>query len=306
MIEFLITPWQQGDWMARAMGAALLAAIVCAPVGTILYLRGQSMLADALAHVALPGIVFAFLATGRIATGPMLAGAVITGVLSAWAIDALGRVRRVAPDAAIGIVFTALFALGALLLSSQLRGIHLDLDHALYGNILGVSDASMRLLALLAPAWLIGMVAFRRVLVLTSFDARYAASVGVPVGAVTFAITAVASMTAVASFEAVGAVLAVALFVVPAATAHLVARTPVSMVLAATGFGVSASICGVYVSIAADVSTSGCIVCIAGVQYGLLYLFAPEHGVLSPRVFRPVSASRRREPGCPPSPSKTT
>ncbi len=280
MIDFLLEPWRHGDWMARAMAAAVLTAMLCAPIGTILYLRRQSLLADALAHVALPGIVFGVIVAGELHPTSILLGAVLTGVGSAWMIEGLQRVRRVAPDAAIGIVFTALFALGALLLSSELRGVHLDLDHALYGNVLGVSDRSMLLLAVLVPIWWAGLRVFQRVLVLASFDARYAAAVGVPVGAVTFALTAVASVSAVASFEAVGAVLAVGLFVVPAASAHLVARSPATMVFAATGFAVLASVIGVYVSIAIDASTSGCIIAVAGAQYLALFLLAPEHGAL--------------------------
>ena len=285
--SFLSEPWRSGEWMARASAASLLVSCVASPVGVALYLRRQSMLADALAHIALPGIVFAFLLTGSLSSGTLLVGAAITGVVASWVIEVLSKQPHIRPDAAIGIVFTSLFALGVLLLSSQLRGIHLDLDHALYGNVLGVTDASLRLLAILAPLWLAIAVIGRRVLALVAFDPRYAATLGVRAGVVGWVLTGLASVSAVASFEAVGAVLGVAMFVVPAATAHRVARSVTGMLVWALGFACLASIVGLYASIAADCSTSGAIATAAGLQYALVFLFGPTYGVLR----RPPSAS---------------
>ena len=276
---FIVEPWRSGEWMSRATAASLLVACVASPVGVALYLRRQSMLADALAHIALPGIVFAFLLTGTASSGALLVGAAMTGLLASLVIEVLSRQPHIRPDAAIGIVFTSLFAVGVLLLSSELRGVHLDLNHALFGNVLGVSNASLRLLAILAPLWMLLALFGRRVLALVAFDARYAASVGLRVAAVGWVLTGLASVSAVAAFEAVGAVLGVAMFVVPAATAHRVARSVTGMLLWALAFAMLASMLGLYASIALDCSTAGAIATVAGIQYGVVFCFGPTYGV---------------------------
>lgn len=268
-------------WLLRAVLASMLVALACAPVGVFLYLRRQSLLVDALAHVALPGIVFAVLLTGSLAPSALLVGAVVTGLFTTWSIEALSRLPRIRPDAAIGVVFTSLFALGLLLLSSRLDGVHLDVEHALYGDVLAVGEGSFILLWCVTPVLLALIALALPTLSLASFDERYAASLGVPVVGVHYALTSSATLATVASFEAVGAVLVVAFVIVPAATAHIVARSVAGMIAWAVGFAWLAVACGVALSLVIDASTSGAIVACAGVIYLLVFLFAPRYGWLT-------------------------
>ena len=114
----------------------VLASLSCALVGNFLVLRRQALIGDAVSHVVLPGIVMAFLVTGSVAAGPMLIGAGIAAVASVLLIELVRRVGRVEPGAAMGVVFTAMFAGGILLIErSDTSSVHLDVEHALYGNL---------------------------------------------------------------------------------------------------------------------------------------------------------------------------
>ncbi|MCU0854441.1 MAG: metal ABC transporter permease, partial [Rhodobacteraceae bacterium] len=118
------------------MVIGVLAAVACALPGNFLLLRRQALIGDAISHVVLPGIVAAFLVTGAVSTWPMMIGAAVAAVVAVVLIEVVRRVGRIEPGAAMGVVFTAMFAGGVLLLEqSDTSGVHLDVEHALYGNL---------------------------------------------------------------------------------------------------------------------------------------------------------------------------
>jgi len=268
-MSWLVEPWTWGAFMARGALAATLVAVPCAVLGVFLYLRRMSMLADALAHIALPGIVVAWAISGGLHPGAMLAGAVGVGLAATWGIEAISRRARVRSDAAIGIVFTALFAAGIIAVSTVARDVHIDTDCVLFGDLLAVSDDTLTLLSLLAPASLLAVVLGWRWLAVTSFDPRFAAAVGVPVVAVHYALTTTVTAVAVAGFEAVGAVVPIALLVLPAATAHSLTHRLTSMVAVAVAHALLASFGGLYVAVWFDVTPAGAIAVVGGLLYGL-------------------------------------
>ncbi|MFU8806126.1 MAG: metal ABC transporter permease [Bradymonadaceae bacterium] len=280
MIDFFVDPWTWGAWMWRGMFTVVLVAIGCAVLGVFLYLRRMSLIADALAHIALPGIVAAFLISGSLEGPVMLFGAAATGIFASWAIASLARRPNIRPDAAIGIVFTALFAAGVILLSTRVHDAHIDTHCLIFGDVLGVSDRSIWLVALVVPAVLILVAVFYRWLETSSFDPAFAASMGIPVVALHYGLMTGVSLTTVAAFEAVGAILVIALIIVPAATAHLLADRLLPMILIAVTHAVLSAIVGMYVAIAINSSAAGAIVVTGGVFYGLVYLFSPRHGAL--------------------------
>lgn len=290
MYDLFVEPWTSGAWMWRGMLASILAAIPLALLGVFLYLRRMSLVADALSHVALLGIVAAFLLTGSLDGPVMLAGAALVGLLAAVAIEALAKRPKVRPDAAIGIVFTILFALGVILLSTSVHDAHIDTQCVLFGNVLAISDRALWMLATVAPLVILGVAIFFRWLEITSFDAAMAASLGVPVGALHYGLMSAVSVTTVASFETVGAILAIALMIVPAATAHLVADRLSTMLLVAVAHAVASAVLGMYVSVWFDASTAGAIVVVGGALYALAFIFA-RHGLL-----RSALARRTRRP----------
>ncbi len=279
MVELLVEPWTWGAWMARGMYSVVLVAVSCAVLGVFLYLRSMSMIADALAHVALPGIVAAFLVSGSLAAPFMLVGAAATGLLATVGIETISRRPNVRPDAAIGIVFTAMFALGVILLSTSVQDAHIDTHCLLFGDVLGVSDRSILLLSIVTPLVLFLTVIFYRWLSVSSFDSAFARSLGIPVTAVHYGLMIAVSLTTVASFEAVGAILVIALMIVPAATAHRLASRLHTMLAIAVAHGIVSAVVGMYVAIWIDSSAAGAIVVVGGLLYAAAFLLGPRYGV---------------------------
>jgi ABC-type Mn2+/Zn2+ transport system permease subunit len=257
-----------GAWFWRGLAAALLAAAPCAMVGVFLYLRRMSLVADALSHIALLGIVLAFLITGSLSVGAFILGALITGAVAGLSMHSLAANKLAREDAAVGIVFTAMFALGVILLTTSVKNAHLDTHCVLFGDVLGVSDASLWMLAATAPGVALVIFALWRWLALSTFDEGTARTLGVPVGAVQAALILLASWTTTASFEAVGAILAVAMMVVPAATAHLLSDRLHHMIGWALAHAALSAVLGMIASVLLNVSTSGMMVVVGGALYG--------------------------------------
>lgn len=280
MWELFIEPWTMGAWMWRGTLAATLAAVPCALLGVFLYLRRMSLIADALTHVALPGIVAAFLLSGSVDPFTMLLGAAVVGVMASMAIEGLADKGGVRSDAAIGIVFTAFFSIGVIALSVGVENAHIDTACVLFGDVLGISNDSLLLLGITAPVVMLLVGVFYRWLSLVSFDKGLAANLGVPVALVHYGLMGAVSVTSVASFEAIGAILAIAMIVVPAATAHILCDRLPWMLIAACVHGVFSAILGMYFAVWLDVSAAGAMVCVGGVLYALAFVGAPKHGVL--------------------------
>jgi manganese/zinc/iron transport system permease protein len=270
-------------WFIRALTAGSLVAVGCSVIGVFLYLRRMSMIADALAHIALLGILLAVLVTGGISSNAILLGAVATGALATVLMQRLTD-SGVREDSAIGIVFTSAFSLGVVLLNTRFRSVHIDTDCVLFGDILGIEDQTLLSLGLVAAMIIGGVFVLRRWLVLSTFDPIVAATVGVPVVFVHHAIVVGSSFAAVAAFQAVGAVLAVALMIIPAATAHQLSHRLPTMLAVAVGHALASTWIGLALSVAAGTRPSGTIVCVAGSLYILALVAAPRYGVIAERI----------------------
>lgn len=286
------------------MTAASLAAIACALVGNFLVLKRQSLLGDAISHVALPGIVAAFLLSGTIAPLPMLLGAIAAAIVAAVLIELVRRVGRVEPGVAMGVVFTTLFAAGVLMLElSDARSVHLDVEHALLGNLESlIWFSGLTWSALLDPAALAdlppqigrlaGVVAavalfvvfFWKELVLGAFDPVFAKTVGARPALYDLALTLLTAVVAVFAFEAVGSILVVALFVCPPAAARLMTDRLVPQVGWSVLFALISANLGyvlagygpIWLGFANSVSAAGMIAVVSGVILALACLFGPR------------------------------
>ncbi|UEM03226.1 metal ABC transporter permease [Skermanella rosea] len=294
-----------------AMTAAVLACVSCALVGNFLVLRRQSLLGDAISHAILPGIVGGFLLTGsRFGLGVIggaLAAAVVAGVL----IESVRRLGRLDAGAAMGVVFTVMFAGGVVLIEQgAARAVDLDADCVLYGQLEGIlwlapqgwadladpavwADLPRQVvtLALVTALCVACVVAFRKELALTSFDPALATTLGIPAGLFHYGVVVLVAVAAIASFEAVGSILVVAMLICPAATARLLTdRLPVQLWLSVAIGGLTGA--GGYLLGAfgpsllaggpADaLNAAGMIATLAGVLLAAAILFAPRHGVLA-------------------------
>lgn len=280
-LDFLLEPLGY-DFMVRALLTSMLAAVVCALLSCWLVLIGWSLMGDAVSHAVLPGVVLAY-----VVGAPFALGAIVFGVLAVVLIGAVRSPGRIREDAAIGIVFTVLFALGLVLIS--VTPSQTDLAHIVFGNILGVSVTDLIQVAILAVVALAVLLVKRRDLTLYAFDPTHAHAIGLSprlLGAILLGLLAV---TAVVALQVVGVVLVVALLIIPGATAFLLTERFGRMLLIAPVSAAASAVIGIYLSYWIDVASGGMIVLVQGVLFALAFLFAPRHGVVS----RLLAATRR-------------
>lgn len=265
----------------QAFYIILLGALVacsCSILGTFLLLRKMSMLADAISHAVLPGIVVAYLLTDNRANISMLLGAGCSGLLATYLIEWLNKKIKIQHDASIGIVFTWLFAIGVILISMFANKVDLDQDCVLYGEIayvgLGTDQVPTQiwimggLLSLIIVAVWLNFTALK----ITSFDSGYAVSVGISAVFWHYFLMGMVSLTTVAAFDSVGAILVVSLFVIPAATAYLITHDLVRMILISCIVGCFGSVGGYYVASLMDSSIAACISTVCGFQFIIVFL----------------------------------
>ncbi|MCC5985177.1 MAG: metal ABC transporter permease [Rhodobacteraceae bacterium] len=275
----------------------VLVALAAALPGTFLVLRGSAMLTDAISHAIVLGIVLVFLATGALSGPVQLAGAALAGLATVALSELLARTRLVAMDAAIGLVFPALFALGVLLINLFARDVHLDEHTVLLGEIGFVwldtrpvmgAEVPVAVLSLGAVLALnAGFVAlFWKELKLAVFDPALAAALGFAPALVIGALLTLTSVTAVAAFDAVGAILFIAFVIVPPATAALLTRRLGRMLALAMAAGVASALSGYALALRWDVSIGGMMAAMTGAFFVAALVFAPEQGLLAQALGR--------------------
>ena len=292
-VRFSLTPMLIG----------VLASLACALPGNFLVLRRQALIGDAISHVVLPGIVVAFLATGSRSAMPMLAGAAGAAVVAVLLIEAVKRLGRIEPGAAMGVVFTALFAFGVLLLEqSDTSKVHLDVEHALMGNLESLVWLQARDWgSLLDPAALsrlppeLGRMAavcaliaaltllFWRPLKISTFDGGFARSLGLPTAAIGVGLVLASALAAVAAFDAVGSIIAIAMFVCPPAAARLTTDRLHLQVWCSLAFAALSAVLGyvlagygpLWLGAETSVSAAGMIAAVSGAILALCCRFGP-------------------------------
>lgn len=275
-----------------------LVAVSCALLGSFLVLRRMAMVGDAISHAVLPGIVIAFMISGSRATFPMLIGAAVFGMLTTFLIETFHSKAKLQSDAAIGVSFTSLFALGVILISLFAGQVDLDQQCVLYGEIAYV-PLNMWITSggtILGPVqtWTMGAVLAIIVtliligykgLYLTTFDPQYAATIGISTLLWHYILMGAVSLTTVVAFESVGAILVVAFLIAPAVTAYLLTnRLPVMLVLAAIA-GIMSAVGGYYLAAWVNGAISGAMATVAGLLFAISFLFSPSKGVLGKRLF---------------------
>ena len=282
----------------------ILAAIACALPGNFLVLRKQALIGDAISHVVLPGIVLAFLVTQALDAWAMLLGAGAAALFAVVMIDVIKRVSRIEVGAIMGVVFTTLFALGVLLLEqSSASSVHLDVEHALMGNLESLIWLEARGWAsLLDPVALAGLppelprlaltlaliivllILFWRPLTLSTFDEGYAESLGLPVRAISLGLVMVAALAAVTAFDAVGSIIVIAMFICPAAAARLITDRLRSQIWWSVGFATLSASLGyvlagygpIWIGLENSVSAAGMIAAVSGLILALTAVFGPK------------------------------
>lgn len=273
MYELFIEPLTYG-FMQRGLLVTVLAALVCALLSCWLVLMGWSLMGDGISHAVLPGVALAYILGAPFALGALLAALVAVALIGSVAAR-----RRVREDAAIGIVFTVMFALGLVLLSAFPSQV--DLHSVIFGNVLGVSWADVWQIGLLAVLVVAVLLVKRRDLVLYAFDPGYTHAIGLSPRLLSGLLLVALALTSVLALQIVGVVLVVALLVIPGATARLLTDRFTTMLLISAGVSLTAALAGFFMGYLLDVSAGGTVVLALGVLFGLAYLFAPHHGLMA-------------------------
>lgn len=271
---------------------AVIVAIACALPGTFLVLRRMAMMSDAISHTVLLGIVLGYFLLGSLESPFLILAAAAMGVVTVSLTELLMRTRLVRQDAAIGLVFPALFSIAVILISRFARGVHLDVDAVLLGELafapfdriyfLGYDlPRSMVVMGvtLLANTTLIAL--FYKELKLTTFDAGLAVALGFSPTLIHYGLMLMVSVTAVAAFDAVGSVLVVALMITPPAAAYLLTNRLSRMLLYSAALAAAGALAGFWMAWFLDANIAGSIATMLGMLFLGVFLLAPERGLVA-------------------------
>ena len=285
MIDLLTEPMSY-EFMRRALIVVAASGIAGALLSCWLVHMGWSLMGDAVSHAVLPGVVLAAMTGIPFAVGALLAALVAVALIGG--VREAGTVRE---DAAMGIVFTALFSLGLVLIArfpSQQ-----DLHSILFGSVLGVPDAVLAQVLLVSAFTVVVLLTFRRDLIMVAFDRLQAHTMGLRTKALTALLLATLATATVAGVQSVGVILVVATLIIPGATAQLLADTMRGTMILAVVVALAGGVTGLYVGYYADLPPGPVVVLTQAVVFGAVQLCAPRRGV----VPRALAGARARRSG---------
>jgi len=295
--------WSIDGWIVLA---GVLSACSCALLGNYLVLRRLSLMGDAVSHAVLPGLAAAFLITSSRAALPMFAGAVVVGVLTALLTQVITRFGKVEHGAAMGVVFSILFAVGLVMIRQAADHVDLDPGCVLYGALEQIPlDAGAGSLphAVANLAWvfaldLLFVVAFYKELKITAFDPALATTLGINANLMHYLLMVMVAVTTVACFEAVGSILVIAMLIVPAVTAHLLTDRLGVMIVVSVSSAAITAVSGHILALFGPswfgaeltVNTAGMMAVTSGVLLCAVVLLSPRYGVVA-RAYHQLSLS---------------
>ncbi|MFP4146280.1 MAG: metal ABC transporter permease [Halorhodospira sp.] len=275
--EALAEPFNYG-FMQRALLTAIAVGLVCGVLSCFVVLKRWALLGDAISHAVLPGVALAYLAGW-----PFFVGAFLAGALTSLGIGFIERTTRLKSDTAIGIMFTAAFALGVVIISQVATSTHLM--HVLFGNVLGVDRTALQLTLLAGAVALLAVGLGYKELFAYTFDEIHARALGINTAVVHYGLILLLTLTIVASLETVGIILVVAMLIIPGATAYMLTDRLPRMFLLSGACGVISTVVGLYLAYAYDAASGGVMVLVAAALFLAALLLAPRHGLL-PRWVR--------------------
>ena len=254
------------QFLNRALITSIIVGIVCGTVGSLIVLRGLSLMGDAMSHAVLPGVALSFL-FGI----PMFVGALITGMIASIFIGYITSSSKTKPDAAIGISFTAFLASGIIIIS--LINTTTDLYHTLFGNLLAITNSAFLTTIVIGSIVLILIIIFYRPLMISTFDPTFSRMSGLNTTLLHYFVMLLLSLVTVASIQTVGIILVVALLITPASTAFLISKKLYSMMIIASLISVISSIVGLYYSYIYNIPSGATIVLCTFVIYIITLFF---------------------------------
>ncbi|RBP96702.1 iron/zinc/copper transport system permease protein [Cytobacillus firmus] len=263
----------QYGFLQKALLTSVMVGIICGVIGCFIILRGMALMGDAISHAVLPGVAISYMLGVN-----FFFGAVISGVTTAIAIGFVSQNSRIKHDTSIGIMFTAAFASGIIIITMLKSST--DLYHILFGNVLAVRLSDMWITLGISLIVLAAVYLFYKELLVTSFDETMGAAYGLPVRFIHYFLMTLLTMVTVASLQTVGIVLVVAMLITPAAAAYLLTERLWMMIFLASGIGVISSIVGLYFSFTYNLASGATIVISSTAIFILVFLFSPKHGLI--------------------------
>ncbi|ATC61848.1 metal ABC transporter permease [Lactococcus raffinolactis] len=263
----------QYNFLQAALITSILVGVMSGVIGSFIILRGLSLMGDAISHAVLPGVAVAYMLGIN-----LLLGASIFGILAAMLIGYVASHSKLKNDTAIGIVFSAFYALGFVLIS--LAESSSNLHHILFGNVLAVSDRDLITTTCVLIAVILFIVIFYKELLITSFDETFARTYGLRTQMVHYALMLMLTLVTVSSLQTVGIILVVAMLITPAATAFLWTNKLHWMLVDSAIFGALASLIGLFLSYTLNWSSGPAIILVAAFIFGVSFIFSPKQGLV--------------------------
>jgi manganese/zinc/iron transport system permease protein len=280
---------------------AVMVAVACSIPGVFLVLRKMAMMSDAITHTILLGIVIGFLIINDINSPLLIIGASLVGLLTVYLVELLNRTRLLSEDSAIGIVFPLLFSIAIIMITMFTGDVHLDTDAVLLGELafapfnrlkIGGVDLGAKAIYIMGSVLIVNIalvVFFFKELKISIFDSALAAVLGFSPVLLQYGLMASVSVTTVAAFEAVGSILVIAFMIGPPISAYLLTDDLKRMLLISAGIGAVNALLGYQIAFAFDVSIAGSMATMTGISFILVFIFAPERGMIT------VATRRKRQ-----------
>jgi manganese/zinc/iron transport system permease protein len=285
----IVQPWTDNlasyGWIAL-MG--FLVATACGLVGNYLILRRMALVGDAISHSVLPGLAIGFLIANTRSSLVMFLGALGAGIVTTLLIELIHKKSRVKQDAAIGITFSSLFAIGVILISLFASKVDLDQDCVLYGEIGTIplmGPTPIVRMACVTALTIVLIILFYKELLVSSFDSGLAYSLGINATVVHYSLMCLLSVVVVSAFESVGAILVIAMLILPGATVSLLSHRLPRILLLTVFHAALSSVLGIHLAVWLDCSIAGAMVVMGTVLFVLAWVFSPQQGLLR-RAFR--------------------
>lgn len=260
-------------FLQKALITSIMVGVICGVIGSFIVLRGMALMGDAISHAILPGVAISYMLGIN-----YFYGAVATGVLTAFGIGAISQNSRIKNDSSIGIVFSAFFALGIILITQAKSAT--DLTQILFGNVLSVRTSDMWLTLVIGAIVILVVILFFKELLVSSFDETMAAAYGLKTRLIHYGIMFLLTLVTVASLQTVGVILVVSLLITPASTAYLLTNRLSIMVVLASFFGAMSSIIGLYFSFLYNMPSGPVIALAATALFVVALLFSPKQGIV--------------------------
>ncbi|HTN68833.1 MAG TPA: metal ABC transporter permease [Dysgonamonadaceae bacterium] len=271
-------------FLQKALITSIVVGIICGVIGSFIILRGMALMGDAISHAILPGVAISYILGIN-----YFYGAVVVGVLTALGIGVISEKSRIKSDAAIGIVFSAAFALGIILITKAESAI--DLTQILFGNVLYVRTMDMWLTIIVGCILLLVVILFFKELLISSFDETMAKVYGLKTRFIHYGIMVLLTLVTVASLQTVGIILVVSLLITPASTAYLLTNRLSVMVVLSSVFGALSSIIGIYFSYIHNLPSGPVIALAATLIFLIALIFSPKQGLLLAKLKKKKSSS---------------